>query len=247
MQLKWISDKMINFIVCDNEKEITDLVKNIITKTMFKTNIEYKVHVFNNYDSKFNNIVKADIENKIYILDIEVGKYSGIEVAKNIRKKDWNSIILILTAHYELEYVAYKSKILLFDFISKFDLYDKEIYETINTCVNAILQDDKLSIKCGRRYEKISYNDILYITYDSYNRKLKIITKIKEYETNTTLKKIKDKLKGKFIYTHRSCIVNFSNIKSIDTINRKITFVNNTTIDLLSRRYIKDVKEYANN
>lgn len=237
---------MINFIVCDNEKEITTLVKNIITKVMFKTNIEYKVHIFNDYDSKFNNIVKSELENKIYILDIEVGNHSGIDVAKNIRKKDWNSIILILTAHYELEYVAYKSKILLFDFISKFDLYDKQIYDTINTCVQGILRDDKLNIKYGRRYEKINYNDILYITYDSYNRKLKIITKSKEYEINSTLKQIKEKLKGKFIYTHRSCIVNLSNVKSIDTVNKKITFANDITIDLLSRRYIKEVKEYAN-
>lgn len=236
---------MINFIVCDNEKEITNLVKNIITKVMFKTNIEYKVHIFNDYDSKFNTIVKSDLENKIYILDIEVGSHSGIEVAKNIRKKDWNSIILILTAHYELEYVAYKSKILLFDFISKFDLYDKEIYDTINMCINAVLNDDKLNIKVGRRYEKINYNNILYITYDSYNRKLKIITKSEQYEINSTLKGIKEKLKGKFIYTHRSCIVNMANVKNIDTINKLITFTNGTTIDLLSRSYIKEVKEYA--
>ena len=244
MLIEWKSDNMINFIVCDNESEITNLVKNIITKAMFKTNIDYRVHIFNEYDSKFNKIVKSDLENKIYILDIEVGKYSGIDVAKNIRKNDWNSIILILTAHYELEYVAYRSKILLFDFISKFDLYDKQVYETINTCVNAILKEDKLSIKYGRRYEKINYNDILYITYA--NRKLKIITKSKEYETNYTLKEIKEKLKGKFIYTHRSCIVNLSNIKYIDIVNRNITFINNTKTDLLSRNYIKDVKEYAN-
>ncbi len=236
---------MINFIVCDDEKEITDLVKSIITKVMFKTSIDYKIYTFNDYDSKFKNIVKSDLENKIYILDIEVGKYSGIEVAKNIRKKDWNSIILILTAHYELEYVAYKSKILLFDFISKFDLYDKQMYETINTCVQGILKNDKLSIKCGRKYEKINYADILYITYDSYNRKLKIVTKTKEYDINSTLKNIKEKLKGNFIFTHRSCIVNLNNIKSIDTINKNITFINNAKIDLLSRRYIKDVKEYA--
>ena len=236
---------MINFIVCDDEKEITNLVKSIITKVMFKTNIDYRIHIFNEYDSKFNKLVKSELENKIYILDIEVGEDSGIEIAKKIRKTDWNSIILILTAHYELEYMAYRSKILLFDFISKFDLYDKEIYTTINTCVEAILKGNKLCIKCGRKYEKINYEDILYITYD--NRKLRIITKSKEYETNLTLKQIKEKLKGKFIYTHRSCIVNVSNIKNIDITNRKITFINNITTDLLSRKYIKEIKEYANN
>ena len=241
----WVSDDMVNFIICDNEKTITESVKSIITKTMFKTNIEYKTYTFNDYDKEFDKIINTNLENKIYILDIEVGSKSGIEIAKKIRNKDWNSIILILTAHYELEYLAYKSKILLFDFISKFDLYDKKMTDTINVCVNNVLRDDKLKIKVNRKYEQIEFSNILYLTYDSYNRKLKIITKEREYETISTLKEIKKKLKGNFIYTHRSCIVNMKNVKTIDFINKIITFTNKTSIDLLSRRYIKEVKKYV--
>ena len=127
---------MINFIVCDNEKIINENVKNIITKAMFKTNIEYKTYLFEEYNKDFDNIIKSKIQNKIYILDIEVGKKSGLDIAKKIREKDWDSIILILSAHYEMEFIAYKSKILLLDFISKFDIYDKKMYEIITTCVN---------------------------------------------------------------------------------------------------------------
>ena len=118
---------MINFIVCDNEKLINENVKNIITKAMFKTNIEYKTYLFEEYNKDFDNIIKSKIQNKIYILDIEVGKKSGLDIAKKIREKDWDSIILILSAHYEMEFIAYKSKILLLDFISKFDIYDKKM------------------------------------------------------------------------------------------------------------------------
>lgn len=237
---------MVNFIVCDDEIEITNLLKNLITKIMFKTNIEYKIHVFNNYNTDFNKIIKEDLENKIYILDIEVNKKSGIDIAKKIRINDWNSIILILSAHNELEHIAYKSKILLFDFISKFDLYDKKISETIITCVNQLIKEDKLKIRVNRKIEQIHYNNILYLTYDSYSRKLRIVTKTKEYETNATLKEIMQKLKGRFIYTHRSCIVNLDNVKEFDFIKRKIIF-KDKEIDLLSRTYIKEVREYANN
>jgi len=238
---------MINFIICDDEKEITNIVKNIITKVMFKTNIEYKTHIFNSYDKEFNNIINSNIENKIYILDIEVKDQSGIEIAKKIRIKDWNSIILVLTAHFELESIAYKSKILLFDFISKFDLYDKEIYNTINICVNKLINSDKLTIKSDRKLEQIDFDNILYITFNSYDRKLKIVTKSKEYELYSSLKQIKEKLKGNFIYTHRSCIVNVANIKTLDTANRIIIFNNGVKTDLLSRRYTKVVKEHVNN
>lgn len=237
---------MINFIICDDEKPITDSVKKIVTNVMFKNNIDYKIHVFHEYNNDFYEILKSELENKIYILDIEVGKKSGMDIAKLIRKNDWNSIILILTSHYELEFLAYKSKILLFDFISKFDLYDQKIYDTINFCVNNKLNDNKLVIKTNRKIEQINFSSILYITYDNYIRKTKIITKNEEYETNESLKEISKRLKGNFVSTHRACIVNLNNIKTIDTKNKVITFVDNTTTELLSRNHIKDVKNYGN-
>lgn len=236
---------MINFIICDDEIHITEIEKNIITKIMFKTNLDYKIHIFNKYDKSFFETANSNISNKIYLLDIEVGELSGLEIAKKIRDKDWDSIILILTAHYELENMAYKSKILLLDFISKFDLFDKKISETILMCVDKIMNKDKLKIKIGRKYEQIDFNNILYISFDSGTRKLKIVTFDRKYEINETLRDISKRLKGKFISTHRACIVNVCNVKTFDIKNRIITFKNNTQIDLLSKRCIKEVKEYA--
>lgn len=237
---------MINFIVCDDDKEISNIVKSIITKVMFKNNLEYKIHVFHSYDESFYNIVKSDIENKIYILDIEVSNKSGLDIATDIRECDWYSIIVILTSHYELEYLAYKSKILILDFISKFDLYEKKIEDTINLCINKKLENHKLILKINRRIEQIEFNNILYLTYDSSIRKVKICTKTKEYETNQTLKELFSQLKGNFVYTHRACIVNLNNVKTINKEEKIIKFVNNDTIDLLSRNYLKELKEILN-
>lgn len=44
---------MINFIVCDDEKEIVEKVKIILMKIAFQANIEYKIHAFNSYDESF--------------------------------------------------------------------------------------------------------------------------------------------------------------------------------------------------
>lgn len=236
---------MINFIICDDEHHITEIEKSIISKIMFKTNIEYKIHIFNNYDKSFFAMSNSNLSNKIYLLDIEVGDKSGLEVAKKIREKDWDSVILILTAHYELESIAYKSKILLLDFISKFDLFDKKITETILMCVDKIMNKDKLRIKSARKYEQIDFADILYITFDSITRKTKIITYDKIYETSEALKDLNKRLKGKFVITHRACIVNVNNVKTFDLKNRTIIFKNNTQIYLLSKRCIKDVKQYV--
>jgi len=238
---------MINFIVCDDEKAITNTIRKLITKIMFKNNIEYKIHVFNGYDENFNKIVKSNIENKIYILDIQVDNKSGLDIASKIRNKDWNSVIVILTSHYELEVLAYKSRILILDFISKFDLYEKKMEDTINLCVSKMIQNDKLVIKINRKIEQIEFSNILYIMYDGDIRKTIIYTYDDEYETSDTLKDIKTHLKGKFIYTHRACIVNIDNVKTIDKKEKLITFINGNTIDLLSRNYLKELNEYIKN
>lgn len=237
---------MINFIVCDDEIAITDTVKNIITKVMFKNNLEYKIHIFNSYDKSFEEIVKSDIENKIYILDIEVKNKSGLDIATKIRNSDWYSILVILTSHYELEYLVYKSRVLILDFISKFDLYEKKMEDTINLCISNKLQNHKLMVKINRKIEQIEFSNILYMMYDSSIRKVKICTKTKEYETTQTLKEIFKHLKGNFLYTHRACIVNVDNIKTININEKEIIFKDGKSIDLLSRNYLKQLKKHIN-
>lgn len=238
---------MINFIICDDDMHILEIVKQVITKTMFPTSLEYKIHAFNKYDKEFHAIINKDIPNKIYLLDIEVGSESGLEIAKQIRNTDWNSTILVLTAHYELEILAYKSKILLFDFISKFDLYDEKVCNSIKQCVDKVLKNNKLIININKTIYHIEYNDILYLIFDTSKRKTIIYTLNNTYEVNASLKELFSKIKGNFIYTHRACIVNVSNIKHIDIKNKTITFKNNTTTYLVSRTYIKELKEYEFN
>ena len=122
--------------------------------------------------------------------------------------------------------------------------YEKKMEDTINLCINKKLENHKLILKINRRIEQIEFNNILYMTYDSSIRKVKIHTKTKEYETNQTLKELSTQLKGNFVYTHRACIVNLNNIKTIDKEEKIITFVTNDKIDLLSRNYLKELKQY---
>lgn len=79
---------MLNFIVVDDAKEITTVMKNIINQVMLKSNLEYKIHLFNDYDEKFMELMKSDSSNKIYFLDIETKSASGIDIARKIRRFD---------------------------------------------------------------------------------------------------------------------------------------------------------------
>ena len=103
---------MINFIVCDDNKNILNNVKKIIEKAMMNNDTNYEIHKFDDYDSKFKEIMGKKIPNKIYILDIETPTSSGIDIARKIRNIDYNSIIIFLTAHEELCYTILQKEFL---------------------------------------------------------------------------------------------------------------------------------------
>lgn len=233
---------MINFIIYDDNNEFTQIIKKIIEKIMFKRNEEYKIYIFNEYNLELLKIIDLKIKNKIYILDIEVPKKSGLEISKKIREKDWDSVIIILTSHYELERMMYHSKLLILDFISKFQIYDKELIDLINLSLNKLKDNEILSIKIKNNIYKINLSEILYISYESETRKTKIETLQNTFTFNKSLKMIKKELNSNFVYSHRNCIVNKSKIKEINYKSKQIIFNNNNIIELISRKYIGGLK-----
>jgi len=89
----------------------------------------------------------------------------------------------------------------------------------------------------------ISLNDILYITHDNSIRKSIIKTSSNEYSTYKSLVAIIKMLDGNFIRIHRSCIVNFDRVSVINKKAKIVTFDNNENIDLLSLKYLKELKK----
>ena len=128
---------MINFVVCEDNKIILEKNVEIINKTMFNNNINYRIYKFEDYTNDFKNIIyNSDI--KIYILDIELNKTSGIDIAREIRKKDLDSIIIISTAYVEYLPLALKNKLMLYYFISKFEDYEENLSKVINNALDQL-------------------------------------------------------------------------------------------------------------
>ena len=103
---------MINVVICDdNEKDLKNIYK-AVSAFMKKSNKESKIHTFKDYDKSFYNIMNAKLPFKIYLLDIETPSKSGIDVAREIRKKDIDSVLIFLTAHEELGNIVLKNDLL---------------------------------------------------------------------------------------------------------------------------------------
>ena len=71
-------------------------------------------------------------------MDIELENVSGIDIAREIRKNDKESIIIISTTYVEYLPHTIKSKLLLFDFISKFENYEENLSLVIKKSIEEI-------------------------------------------------------------------------------------------------------------
>ncbi len=230
---------MINFIVVDDVRKFLEIILDVITKVMMKNSFVYKTHSFNEYDDNFMKMMKSDLPNKIYIMDIETRESSGIDIARKIRKFDMDSIIIFVTVHNEAGMVLLQDDLMFLTFLCKFDDFENKLFNSINKALD--FTNHKFSIKFNDRgtIYNIPINDILYVTKESNSRKSIIKTSYTEYKVNLTLQEIISMCKNHLIQTHRSCFVNMDRVRVIDKHLNIIEFDNGDTIDLLSSNYKK--------
>ncbi len=139
---------MINFIVCEDNKIIRERNIEIINDVMFKNKVDYRVYQFSNYSNELKTIIKSNKKNKIYLLDIELEDSSGLSIATDIRDMDLDSVIILCTSYVEFLPYILKSKLSIFDFISKFENYDANIFSSLDRAVllykNQINEQDQI-------------------------------------------------------------------------------------------------------
>lgn len=232
---------MLNIIICDdNEKDRNNAVK-VVKEFMAKNKNKYELHVFNDYNKNFYDIIQRKIPFKIYLLDIETPTRSGIDVAREIRRKDVDSVIIFLTAHEELGNIVLKNDLMFLSFINKFDDFENRLNNALKKSLELLKQKNVIKFMDRNILYTININDILYITKDSFERKTIIKTDYSEFRVNKTLADIIAMLDNRFIQTHRACYINSDRKVKIDKTSRTITFDNGEVIDLLSDKYRKEV------
>lgn len=233
---------MVNIIICDDNDKDRNNVLEIVNNFMTKNKIEYQKHIYNDYNKKFNEIIENKMPFKIYLLDIETPSRSGIDVAREIRRKDVDSIIIFLTGHEELGSIILKNDLMFLSFINKFDNYKARLNNSLKKALELLKHKRILKFTDRNTIYTINIDDILYLTKESFERKTIIKTDYTEFKVNKTLAELVNMLDDRFVQTHRSCYVNSDRKVSIDRTNRIITFDNGETTDLLSDKYRKVVE-----
>lgn len=233
------------FILYDDHELFMEKSRNIIH--VVDKNVEgTDIRCFSKFDEKFEKVIQDKSCKKIYILDIEVpDSISGIEVAKKIRKVDWDSVIIMVTSHTELGYEALKAQIMLLDFISKYNDWEKNLQDALMKAVSLLDNKNVIILDSNGMTYRIRTTDIVYILKDSKERKCTIQTINDRIMVSKNITDLGKKLDHRFFLSHRSCYVNVEQISTVDWKNCVIHFGTGISVDYLARDKKKELKKYV--
>ncbi len=177
----------------------------------------------------------------LIFLDIQMPKMNGIEFLKILQKPP---MVIITTAYpsyalegFQLNVLDYLLKPITFERFFKAATKARDYYKLL-TGDPAKQDEDYFFIKCGSKYEKVFFEDILYV--EGMQNYVTIYSTRGKYVTMLSLKSLEEKLAdAAFIRVHKSFI---ASINKIDGIEGNELFIQNSRIPI-SRNYREQVIE----
>ena len=234
---------MLNFVICDDNLNIVNKLKEMLEILFIKNDISAKVGFCTD---KPEEVLKYEKENTVDVLILDINlnsKMSGIDLAQAIRKNNKNVYIIFSTGHLEYTLIAYSVK--TFDYLPKpitlerLEVTIKRLLEDLNTSTH------KNFIKLNSK-TIINEKDINYIKKDGM--KLIFCTCSGNYETYSSFNKIENLLPNNFVRCHKSYIANTDSIQNINTNENTIFFNNDQSCDIgpKYKNNLMEVFKYGN-
>lgn len=223
---------MIRISVVDDENIICTQLEGLISKAAEILSIDVEIDIYGSGEA-FMKVLKANEKYDLIFLDIELDKYSGIDIGHYIRddlSDDSTQIVFISCKN------GYDRK--LFEF-RPMDFLEKPV--NINKMINIMSkyfriyggQSDLFKYKVNRDNFYVNINKILY--FKSEDRKIFILKESDTEEFYGTIEKVYTQLKNRgFFIPHRSYLVNYRFIKGFRA--KKIIMTNGIQIPISDNR-----------
>lgn len=231
-------DKMLEFILVDDEKDMRDKERQIINDILLKTDLSYEIKEFSSLTNELKNVIISN-NPKVYILDIDLNsKINGLDIGKYIRSYDWDSELLYITSHDRMFEKVFRNIYKVFDFIEKFDSLEERFKNDLNQIVLKKWDKKKFVYSNSRVTFEIFLDDILYLYRDTVERKIAIKTSTGNvFLVNKNINQIIEELDDRFIQVHRSCIVNKSRVNVYNWSSGYFILDTNEKVNMLSKKY----------
>ena len=221
--------------ICDDEILQLELLKHYVEKWANGEGVNPSIELFQSAEA-FHFEWLEDFSYDIILLDIQMAKLSGIELAKLIREKDEHIQIIFVTAISD--YIGEGYDVDAINYLVK-PISEEKLKECLNKAINKKeIQPKSILIEIDGGVHRIYEDSIMYLEIRGHD--LFIYQEDKTISIRKPLSEMEDLLTmDEFIKSHRSYLVGLKYIKYIDS--KEITLKNGTIIPI-SRGNSKEVQ-----
>lgn len=236
-----------NILIVDDNMSVCVLIKKYISKYLKDSGIDdIRVNAgITDSAQKLISYIEDGGRADVIFMDIELGKYNGIELAAKLQSNDAGIEVVFITGHIEYAPEIFNAR--PFNFLIKPLTYEK--VGAVLDKVIAKIKDDGRELIYVRTDSAISCIDINEIYYVEVCRKnVTIYLKDSEYTTTETFTELEQRLEpaGRLIKCHRSYLVNPDKIKrltryQIELLSGKIIPLSRSRSNEIFNKYLQFV------
>ena len=236
-----MTDNIIKIAVVEDSVEDLNNCLSLLDRYSKEKKLTFDVQTFASGDAF---LMRFKSQYDFIILDINLSAMNGIDVARSIREKDEEVIIMFATNL--AKYATNGYEVAAIDFVLK-PLSYSSFYLRLERVMKKLNKKDDsfIVVPYEGGFNKIETNDILYIEVISHD----IIFHLNDDEVTTsgTLKKYEEQLKKHWFIRCNSCyLVNARKIKRVEKLD--IQLVNDETIAISHpkrKAFMENFKRYV--
>lgn len=225
---------MINIAICDDEKYVSDKIRNMAADFFHRKNMEIAVFQFLSGEE----LLKCDKSMDILFLVIQMNGIDGMETARKLRVRNYKGYLIFVTVLKEMVFQSFEVQ--AYDYLVK-PIEEKYFEKTMERLFISMLNASEANLLVQRGYESnmIPFDDIIFC--EIIDRKVYLyLTSGDVIDYYDRIENLETKLDGRFFKCHRSYLINLIYLKSYK--NGMAYMVNGKTIPVSRLRS----KEFSN-
>lgn len=241
----WKEMLMYRILICDDDTEPLERMREQVEAVFSKMGIKAKVHTYSDPQSISDQILSSC---DLVFLDIDFSnsQYNGLDVARRIRRFRNDTIIIFVTNF--IEYAPEGYEVQAFRYILKKDFeYELEPY-ICQALAQLQSHKEKFKIQVNGEIIDILLEDILYFEVQQHNVTAYVLwdqirAGMKTYSFYASLSELEQQLeKHGFLRIHKSYLVNMNHLKKFQC--REALLDNGITLRVGEKSYAEKKKQY---
>lgn len=223
----------LSIAVCDDNETDLQYITGMVNAWAMQGLIPVSIRTFSSAESfLFHYSENKDYD--ILLLDVEMGKINGIDLAKQIRVQNGSVQIVFITGYPD--FIAEGYEVSALHYLMK-PVKPEKLIEVLDRAVNLSQKERPYLLVCSERETiRISFDDIYYA--ESQGHYMLIHTKPAQYRVRMTVSGLLEKLDESFYRCGRSFVVS---LRHICRITKNEVFLENQVSIPLSRGQYNEI------